>query len=62
MGYSPWGHKELDLTERLTLTKEINKYRIMSGPLDLEFQRKTLCSYQLTSTKGVSLASQSEVG
>ena len=23
MGYSPWGHKELDMTERLTQTKNV---------------------------------------
>ena len=23
MGYSPWGHKELDMTERLTLSQYI---------------------------------------
>ena len=31
MGYSPWGHKEWDTTERLTHTKA--SYTLISGPL-----------------------------
>ena len=27
VGYSPWGHKELDMTERLTLTDQSNQPR-----------------------------------
>ena len=30
MGYSPWGHKELDTTEQLTTAQHIPQYRIKS--------------------------------
>ena len=29
-GYSPWGHKELDMTEQLTHTQEVINYVVLN--------------------------------
>ena len=46
MGYSPWGHKELDTTQRLTLLKvpfyrkDGRHPRLMGPPLKFTYNQK----------------------
>ena len=38
--YSPWGHKELDMTEQLTLFKKIIKSQSLRNKQKLTMRRK----------------------
>ena len=47
MGYSPWGHKESDTTERLTLSLTFPFHTLLvllSGQVALVISGKLLCS------------------
>ena len=45
MGYSPWSHKELDMTERLTFSLFSNSKKVKNGlfGLLLDFQHQIPC-------------------
>ena len=44
VGYSPWGHKELDMTEQLTVSQEIKLKSFCTGR---NYQQNEIAIYRM---------------
>ena len=53
MGYSPWGHKELDMIEQLTHTSVWGQERVYMGLHYVNFYRQTVLKHKVIILKRI---------